>query len=102
MGLYACARIHGTIQTTDSCITPNAFCDYVFDENYPLMLLKKLQQYIANHKHLPEILTEKEVVTNGLKLNEIILLQMKKIEELSLHIIEQNNRIEALEKKANK
>ena len=46
-------------------ITPNAmnisWYDHVFNQDYKLMSLSELEQFIKTNKHLPEILTEKEV-----------------------------------------
>ncbi|TAF75964.1 MAG: hypothetical protein EAZ53_04555 [Bacteroidetes bacterium] len=99
--VFSGARIHGTIQTIDVCITPNAFCDYVFDENYKLTKLTEIEAFIKKNKHLPEIPSEKEVVKNGITLNNMILLQMKKIEELTLYLIEQDKKIKKLEVQLN-
>lgn len=63
------------------------FPDYVFDENYLLMPLETLQQYLLKNKHLPEYPTEKEVTKNGLDLGDISVLQQKSIEEIFLHLI---------------
>ncbi len=37
----------------------------------------------------------------GIELAEMNMILLKKVEELTLHIIEQNKRLEALEEKAN-
>ncbi|TAF75516.1 MAG: hypothetical protein EAZ53_05295 [Bacteroidetes bacterium] len=91
-------RVSDRIDTKDVCITPNGFCDYVFDKNYKLKSLEDVEAFIENNHHLPEAPSEASVVKNGLKLNEIILLQMKKIEELTLYTIDLNKRIKELEK----
>lgn len=73
------------------------WCDFVFDSEYDLMSLKDVKQFICKYKHLPEMPTEKQIISEGLDLGEIIRLQMKKIEELYLYTIEQQERIEKLE-----
>ncbi|TAG51085.1 MAG: hypothetical protein EAZ27_13900, partial [Cytophagales bacterium] len=96
--VFSSARIHGTIETSDVCVTPNAFCDYVFDADYKLKDLVEVEKFIKEFHHLPEIPSEKEVIKNGLQLNKILLLQMKKIEELTLYLIEQDKKIKRIEK----
>jgi hypothetical protein len=71
--------------------------DYVFEKDYDLLTLKEVEEYIAMHKHLPEIPAGKELETNGVKLGEMNMLLLKKVEELTLYILEQEKRIQKLE-----
>lgn len=73
--------------------------DFVFEKGYYLKPLKEVEQYIQQYGHLPGIPSAKEVETKGADLGDLVKLQMQKIEELTLYIIEQNKRIELLEKK---
>jgi hypothetical protein len=68
--------------------------DYVFDGNYNLMPLNKLEKYIRKEKHLPEILSAEEVKSQGLQSKEMIVKLLKKIEELTLYTIEQEKQID--------
>ncbi|MBK8805248.1 MAG: hypothetical protein IPO21_00815 [Bacteroidales bacterium] len=71
--------------------------DYVFSaNNYSLMPLKDLENYVRENKHLPEIPSEQEVQKNGIDMAEMTTLLLKKVEELTLYIIEQNKEIESL------
>lgn len=86
--------------------TSSTWADYVFEPTYKLMSLQELQLYISINKHLPEIPSAEEVKTNGHKLGEMDVLLLKKVEELTLYIIELKNenaellkRIETLESK---
>jgi len=72
--------------------------DYVFESSYNFLSLTELERYIAENKHLPDIPTVDYIKENGLSLAEINVLLVKKIEELTLYIIELNKRIEKLEK----
>jgi len=76
----------------------NNWADYVFKKDYKLMSLGDLENYINKHKHLPEIPTTEEVLDNGIELKEMNILLLKKVEELTLHLIEQNKKIERLTK----
>jgi hypothetical protein len=79
--------------------------DYVFEKDYDLLPLSELETYINQNKHLPEVPSAKEMEANGLDVKEMNLLLLKKVEELTLHLIElnkviegQNGRIKILEK----
>jgi len=73
------------------------FPDYVFSKNYELMPLKQLGNYIVANEHLPNIPSANEVEENGLSIGEMQVKQMEKIEELTLYILELNQRMELLE-----
>lgn len=62
--------------------------DYVFDSNYKLPSLEEIKSYIDANNHLPEIPSAKELEANGITLGEMNMLLLKKIEELTLHVIE--------------
>ena len=69
--------------------------DYVFEPDYDLRSLEETAAYIKSNKHLPEIPSAKEMEANGIQLGEMNMLLLKKIEELTLHTIEQQKLIEA-------
>ena len=73
--------------------------DYVFEKDYELMELDKLEKYLKDNKHLPEIPSAKEIKENGIELAEMNMLLLKKVEELTLYILQQEKRIEKLENK---
>jgi hypothetical protein len=75
------------------------FPDYVFDPSYKLRSLEETEKYVKENHHLPEVPSAAEVAKEGMSLNGMSEILLKKVEELTLHIIEQNKRIEALEKK---
>ena len=59
--------------------------------------LPETKAFVQEHKHLPEIPSGQEMIANGIDLGEMNLKLLQKIEELTLHLIEQNERIEHLE-----
>ncbi len=61
--------------------------DYVFEEDYNLTTLEETETYIKTNKHLPEIPPAKEMEAGGIDLGEMNMLLLKKIEELTLHVI---------------
>jgi hypothetical protein len=62
--------------------------DYVFEPDYDLATLQEIETYIKENKHLPEVPSAKEMEENGMNLKEMNLILLKKVEELTLHLIE--------------
>lgn len=79
--------------------TTTPWPDYVFKDDYKLPSLQSVENYIDKNKHLPEVPTEKEVTENGLNLGEMNALLLKKIEELTLYVIQQQKEIDELKSK---
>ena len=74
------------------------FPDYVFNPDYELMSLEEIKAFIHVHGHLPKMPAAAEVEKTGsINLGEQQLLQLEKIEELTLHLIKMNERMEKLE-----
>ncbi|MES2560984.1 MAG: hypothetical protein V4590_14655 [Bacteroidota bacterium] len=75
-----------------------SWADYVFKEDYTLLSLNEVERFVKEHKHLPGVPSDKEVVANGIDVAEMDATLLKKIEELTLYMIDQNKRLEKLEK----
>jgi hypothetical protein len=73
--------------------------DYVFEPTYNLLPLSEVESYIKANKHLPEVPSAKQMEEEGLNLKEMNLMLLKKVEELTLHLIEQEKKANELEKK---
>lgn len=73
--------------------------DYVFEPDYNLSSLGEIASYVKVNKHLPEIPSAKEISRDGLDLAEMNLLLLKKVEELTLHAIENEKKRTDLEEK---
>jgi hypothetical protein len=87
----------GTLYVRELKVTLQPFPDYVFEPNYYLMTLAELRNYIATHKHLPGMSAAKEIETSEASVNALLLKQQEKIEELTLYILELEERIKKLE-----
>ncbi|WP_121811969.1 hypothetical protein [Mucilaginibacter kameinonensis] len=92
--------VNGTIHSKSVLIDLNGWADYVFKPTYQLRPLTEVKTFIDQHKHLPEIPSEQEIVKDGLNLGEMNKLLMKKIEELTLYLIEKD-KVEKEQKKIN-
>lgn len=71
--------------------------DFVFDESYTPSDLEEVANYIKKEKHLPGIPSATHIDKEGVDLGEMIRLQMIKIEELTLHLIKQQEQINELQ-----
>jgi hypothetical protein len=69
--------------------------DYVFEKNYNLRPLAEVENFINQNKHLPEVPAAKEMEANGVNLGEMNMLLLKKVEELTLYVIELKKENEA-------
>jgi hypothetical protein len=84
--------VKGTIHTNEVLVDLNVQApDYVFEKNYNLLPLSQLESYINQNKHLPEVPSAKEMEENGLNLKEMNLILLKKVEELTLYVLELKN-----------
>lgn len=88
-GGIVCSQLH---------VTMNSWADSIFVSGFHLMSIDSLDNYIKSNGHLPGVPSQKEVQQDGVDLaqNDVVLLA--KIEELTLYMLELENRIEQLEK----
>jgi len=70
--------------------------DYIFAKNYKLKSLTEVEKYINKNQHLPEVPSTKEVKENGIDLAKMNAILLKKVEELTLYMIQMNKEIEQL------
>lgn len=85
--------------------------DYVFEKyytgysvskaDYTMPTLAEIEEYTKENNHLPNVPSAQEIKDKGLQLGEMSNILLQKIEELTLYVIEQNKKIEALEAKVN-
>ncbi len=87
----------GLLRSRSVRVDLNAWADYVFKPSYQLMTLKETHHFIQENGHLPDVPSEEELKTGGLDLGEMQRIQMQKIEELTLHLIEMDKRMTDLE-----
>ena len=95
------ASLSGKFEAKEIKVTLTPTADFVFEEDYNLPKLEEVEKHIKEKKHLPEIASAKEMEKKGVNVGEFQIKLLQKIEELTLYIIEQNNRIKELETKVN-
>ncbi|MDR1112734.1 MAG: hypothetical protein LBL18_03095 [Bacteroidales bacterium] len=89
--------VNGKICAKEVRVTLSGWPDFVFDSDYQLLSLPATEDYIKTNGHLPDMPTASEVEEQGIQLGEMNALLLKKIEEMTLHIIELEKRITELE-----
>jgi len=92
--------VKGVIHAQEVQVDVTGFADYVFEKGYKLKPLSEIHSFISENGHLPEIPSADEAKKNGINVADMQVMLLKKIEELTLYAIEQQKRIEALEKKS--
>jgi hypothetical protein len=81
--------VNGKIICTEAKVQLNgSWPDYVFENNYRLLPLVELEQFIRLNKHLPEIPAAVHMEKNGMELGDMVQRLVKKVEELTLYVIE--------------
>lgn len=66
--------------------------DYVFQRDYKPISLTEIEEFVNNNHHLPEIPSAAEMEKNGINVSDMNMKFLKKIEELTLYLIEQNKK----------
>lgn len=96
--------VAGNIHVQEVKVTINAGVvpDYVFANDYKLKSLQEVENYIKQNDHLPEIPSATEIEKNGLMLAQMNLSLLKKMEEMTLYMIEQNKQIIDLKSRLDK
>ena len=71
-------------------ITTSDWADYVFASGYHLTPLTSVEKFIDKYKHLPDVPSAQQLEKNGLDIGAGQAVLMKKIEELTLYVIQQD------------
>jgi hypothetical protein len=91
--------INGALIATSATVKLYAnWPDYVFKKDYTLTPLSELKTYINQNHHLPEMPTVQQIAKDGLNLGEINKLLVKKVEELTLYLIEKDKQLDDQQK----
>jgi len=70
--------------------------DYVFGKDYNLLPLNEVEQFITENQHLPNVPSAAEVEANGVNIGEMNAILLKKMEEMTLYIIDLQKQIDEL------
>jgi len=57
--------VKGNIAAREVKVIATAGADFVFDVDYDLLPLKKVEKYVLENRHLPEVPSAREMIDNG-------------------------------------
>ena len=84
--------VAGAIRANEIIVNTTG-ADFVFADDYQLRPLSEVKAFITENKHLPEIKSAQEMQENGVGVNELQTQLLQKIEELTLYILQQEEKI---------
>jgi len=97
--LFYKLTVKGKILAEEVEVVPNVNApDYVFKDDYELISIYELEKFVNENSHLPEIPSADDITKNNLKLGEMNFLLLKKVEELTLYIIDLQKQIDELKR----
>ncbi len=88
--------VAGTINSEEIIVEENVGADFVFEASYDLPSLQDIEAFIEQNQHLPGIAPASQMIEEGVKVGELQMQLLQKIEELTLYTIEQEKKIEFL------
>jgi len=86
----------GLLRSRRIKVDTDSWADYVFKQGYHLKTLTETETFISENGHLPGVPSGEEIQKDGLDIGEMQKIQMEKIEELYLHVIELEKKINSL------
>lgn len=92
--------VYGTLLSKKIKVSQNAadWPDYVFEPGYTLQPVTDLEAYVATNKHLPGIPSAAEIKKEGMDVADMQARMLKKMEELTLYVIQQEKKIQEQDK----
>ena len=93
LSVYGKALFTSIYVNTSSAV----WADYVFEKNYKLAPLAEVEEFYKKHKHLPDFKTAKEYENEGVNVIETQALLLKKVEELTIYIVELEKQVQQLQ-----
>ena len=90
------------IHTRKIKVDVSAWPDYVFDKDYELPTLPELDKFIQQNKHLPGVQSSTDAEKNGIDLGNNQTVLLKKVEELTLYLIQMKKENEKMKERIEK
>jgi len=91
--------VNGNIRAQEIKVETQNWPDYVFSTSYKSASLPEIEKFIQSNNHLPEIPSADEVKEKGIAVGEMNSKLLKKIEELTLYMIEMDKSMTQADKK---
>ncbi|MFD2037541.1 hypothetical protein ACFSKL_22295 [Belliella marina] len=90
-------EVNGTIRAKEVKLEATNWPDYVFEKDYELMPLEDVDSFIGENGHLPGLKPAKVYEEEGVNMMELNQKLLEKVEELTLHTIGQERKLEKME-----
>jgi hypothetical protein len=87
--------VSGTIHTKEVKVDMAGWPDYVFKAAYHLQPLTAVSSFIGKNGHLPDMPSASVVEKEGVNLGEMNKLLIRKVEELTLYLIEKDKELKS-------
>lgn len=81
--------VAGTITAQKVKVIATGWPDYVFAKDYRLPTLQEVEIFIRKHGHLPDVPSNGDVKKNDVDLGQMNEILLKKIEELTLYLLQE-------------
>jgi len=94
-------RNNGIVQAKEIQVRLDGWPDYVFSKDYKLKSLAEIESFVNENNHLPDVPSSVDVEENGIGLGEMNKILLKKVEELTIYIIEQEKKIDKMQSQIN-
>ncbi|MCB0281779.1 MAG: hypothetical protein H6627_06290 [Calditrichae bacterium] len=94
--------VEGKIGAREIIVQNEDWADFVFDEQYELMPLLKVEEFYKLNKHLPGIPDAVNVKEHGVNVGEMQTKLLQKVEELTLYMVQLQKENEALQERLSK
>ncbi|MEM9337745.1 MAG: hypothetical protein AAGA66_03395 [Bacteroidota bacterium] len=91
--------VNGKVTAREVEVTAQGWADFVFEDDYHLQQLDQVEAHIRAYKHLPDVPSKKEVMENGINLGDMDAILLRKIEELTLYVIDLQKQNDVLEQR---
>ncbi len=89
--------VNGKIRAHEIKVETANWPDYVFSKSYKLPALHNVEKHIKAEGYLPDMPSAKEVESNGINVGEMNAKLLKKIEELTLYLIDLDKKVNKLD-----
>lgn len=90
--------VNGAVRAKE-IIVDTSWADDVFAPDYRLASLAEVEQHIQAKGHLPAVPSAAEVAEKGISIGESQAMLLRKVEELTLHVIALNKQVQAQQKR---
>lgn len=92
--------VEGVIAARELKLVTGNFPDYVFADDYQLMSISELKNYIESNDHLPGLPKASEIQEDGgqYEVGQLSLKLLEKMEEMTLYTIQLQEKVAKLEK----